>query len=220
MTTAQRFAPHIELATALLPHVHDLTSDASHDLSHLMRVWTNVQRITAREGGDLQVLTAATLLHDCVDVPKDSGQRAMASRLAADKATTLLRDLNWPEAQIDAAAHAITAHSFSANVAPQTLEAKILQDADRLDAIGHIGVARCLYVSGRLNRAIYDPDDPIGADRPLDELQFAMDHFQTKLLKLTAGFQTITGQALAAERHQTVQSFFDGLMAEVTPQPS
>lgn len=216
MTFAAAFAPHDDLAADLLPHVVGTTTDGSHDLSHLLRVWRNVQRLSAHEGGDLAILTAATLLHDCVDVAKDSPQRARASRMAAQRASGILTELGWTDHNIKVVAHAIEAHSFSANVTPQTLEARILQDADRLDAIGHIGIARCFYVSGRLNRAIYDPDDPDAAERALDDAAFALDHFQTKLLRLSGSFQTETGNQLGAARHQVVQAFVDGLLAEVS----
>ena len=117
-------------------------------------------------------------------------------------------------------AHAIEAHSFSANVVPTTLEAKILQDADRLDAIGHIGIARCFYVSGRLGRAIYDPENPDASNRELDDAKYAVDHFYTKLLKLAGSFRTETGSKLGAERHKTTRDFLNGLLTEVSPNHS
>lgn len=91
-----------------------------------------------------------------------------------------------------------------------------MQDADRLDAIGYIGIARCFHVSGRLGRRIYALEDPDGTNRELDDLEFAIDHFQTKLLRLCGSFQTPTGNALAKERHKTVEGFRDGLLREVT----
>lgn len=215
MSISSRFAPNENIAAQLLAVASDITDDGSHDLSHLLRVWKNVQYLVAKEGGDKTILTAATLLHDCVDVPKDSPQRSSTSRLAAHKATEILQDIGWPQSDISAVAHAIEAHSFSANITPVTLEAKILQDADRLDAIGHIGIARCFYVSGRMARALYDPDDPQAKNRPLDDSQFAIDHFYTKLLRLAGSFQTETGRELGAERHDIMKSFVDGLLEEV-----
>ncbi|MFL9960665.1 HD domain-containing protein [Paraburkholderia sediminicola] len=218
MTTAA-FAPFQELAGTLLPHAfdgdHHGNGDGSHDTSHLQRVWKNAAAIHAEEGGDAQVLFAATLLHDCVAVEKNSPLRARASRLSADKAARVLASLGWPPAQIEAAAHAIEAHSFSAGVAPVTLEAKTLQDADRLDALGMLGVARCFYVAGRLGRALYDPVDPHAAHRPLDDTRYTLDHFQTKLLKLASGFQTATGARLAGIRHARLQRFVDEFSDEI-----
>jgi uncharacterized protein len=214
MTTAA-FAPFQDLARTLLPHAFDDNGDASHDTSHLQRVWKNAAAIHAEEGGDAQVLFAATLLHDCVAVEKNSPLRAQASRLSADKAAHVLRLLGWSNVQVEAAVHAIAAHSFSAGIAPATLEAKILQDADRLDAIGMLGVARCFYVAGRLGRALYDPADPHATQRPLDDTRFTLDHFQTKLLKLAFGFQTSTGARMAAIRHARLQRFVDEFADEI-----
>ncbi len=162
-------------------------------------------RIHAGEGGDGTVLAASVLLHDCVAVEKNSPLRAQASRLAAEKASGILAGLGWRQADIDAAAHAITTHSFSANIEPQTLEAKILQDADRLDAIGMVGAARCFYIAGRMGSALYDPADPLAKDRPLDDRAFAIDHFETKLFKLADGFRTETGRELAKARHERLK---------------
>ncbi|MFM0220779.1 HD domain-containing protein [Paraburkholderia dipogonis] len=213
--TQAAFAPFQDLARTLLPHADDDNGDGSHDTSHLQRVWKNAAAIQAEEGGDAQVLFAATLLHDCVAVEKNSPLRAQASRLSADKAARVLASLGWPQAQVEAAAHAIEAHSFSAGVTPTTLEAKTLQDADRLDALGMLGVARCFYVAGRMGRALYDPADPHATQRPLDDTRYTLDHFHTKLLKLSAGFQTATGARLASLRHDRLQRFLDEFSDEI-----
>lgn len=209
------FAPFDDLATLLLPHTVAEKVDGSHDASHLQRVWNNVCAIRDVEGGDPEILIAATLLHDCVSVEKNSPFRSSASRLAAAKATELLTDMGWGEERIDAVAHAVEAHSFSAAITPETLEAKILQDADRLDALGMIGVARMFYVSGRMGGGLYDPQDPHAADRDYDDKRFAVDHFHTKLFKLADGFQTSTGARLAQVRHTRMRRFLDELMEEV-----
>jgi uncharacterized protein len=213
--TKPAFAPFQDLARTLLPHAYDDNGDGSHDISHLQRVWKNAAAIQAEEGGDAQVLFAATLLHDCVAVEKNSPLRAQASRLSAEKAARVLASLGWPRAQVEATAHAIEAHSFSAAVTPTTLEAKTLQDADRLDALGMLGVARCFYVAGRMGRALYDPADPHATQRPLDDTRYTLDHFHTKLLKLSAGFQTTTGARLASLRHDRLQRFLDEFSDEI-----
>ncbi len=211
---AARFGAEAELAALLLPHATG-EGDGAHDIAHLLRVWKAADAIRAIEGGDVRILVAAVLLHDCVAVEKNSPERPFASRLAAEKASGLLRDLGWTEDAIAATAHAIAAHSFSAGIAPETLEAKILQDADRLDAIGMIGVARCFYIGGRLGSALYDPFDPEAADRPLDDARNALDHFPAKLLKLAAGFHTETGRAMAAIRQGRLHVFLDALADEI-----
>jgi len=206
---------HRSLADTLLPHALHREGDGSHDESHLQRVWKNVTRIQAEEGGNTEILLAATLLHDCVTVEKDSHLQSQASRLAAKKASRLLTDLEWGDDKVTAVAHAIEAHSFSAGIVPETLEAKILQDADRLDAIGVVGVARCFYVAGRLGSDLYDPADPEAQDRPYDDKRYTIDHFQTKLLKLASGFQTGAGARLAELRHARLQRFLDEFMDEI-----
>lgn len=209
------FAPFGDLAARLLPHV-DGGDDGSHDLSHLTRVWHNMRAIHAVEGGDADVLAAATLLHDCVAVEKDAPNRADASALAARRARGVLIDMGWAPDLCDAVEHAIHAHSFSANLTPRTIEARILQDADRLDAIGAIGVARCFYVAGRMGSQLYDPLDPDGAARDLDDRRFALDHFTTKLLRLSDGFQTATGRAMAKARHDRLADFRQAMLDEIS----
>ena len=215
MTTPDIFAPFTALAAQLLPHACDNADDGSHDIAHIARVWANARTIHAAEGGDGRVLCAATLLHDCVSLEKDAADRSQGSRMAADKARVVLKGLEWDEADVDRVSHAIVAHSFSANVTPTTIEAKILQDADRLDAIGLIGVARCFYVAGRMGSGLYDPADPRAQKRELDDKAFAIDHFDTKLLTLADGFQTATGAAMAQDRHAALLTFRDGLLAEI-----
>ncbi|KPY59669.1 HD domain-containing protein [Pseudomonas amygdali pv. sesami] len=218
--TAASFAPFQDLASLLIPHTHAEKIDGAHDVSHLLRVWKNVCAIRDREGGDARVLIAATLLHDCVSVEKDSPFRSSASRLAAARARELLTEMGWDEESIAAVAHAIEAHSFSAAITPLTLEARILQDADRLDSLGMIGVARTFYVSGRMGRQLYEPNDPHASQRPYDDMNFAADHFHTKLLHLADSFQTDTGTQMAKIRHDRLKRFLDELMEEIgAPQP-
>ena len=209
-----QFSPFESLAARLLPQV-DEGGDGSHDVTHLARVWANARRIAAQEGGEAELLAAAVLLHDCVAVEKSSPLRAQASRLAAERARAILAGLGWDASRIAAVAHAIEAHSFSAGIAPQTLEARILQDADRLEAIGAIGIARCFYTAGRMGAALYAAHDPRADHRTLDDRSFAIDHFRTKLLTLQDGFQTATGARLARERTQFVADFLAAFEAEI-----
>jgi uncharacterized protein len=207
------FAPFETLASSLLHHIK--TDDGSHDVAHLARVWSNARAIQQAEGGDAEILTAATLLHDCVAVEKSSPLRACASRLAAEHAVTLLAPLGWTSDRLDRVAHAIAAHNFSARITPETIEAKILQDADRLDAIGAIGIARCFYTAGRMQSFLYDAEDPAARHRALDDRNFAIDHLPAKLLTLTDGFNTTTGKLMARERHARTESFLAAFLAEV-----
>lgn len=211
---ADRFLPYAELAAALLPLNSD-EGDGSHDISHVERVWENARRIQAEEGGDLEAIAAAVLLHDCVHVPKNSPLRSGASRLSAERAARALETLSWPRARIDVVAGAILTHSFSAGLAPTSLEGQILQDADRLDAIGFTGIARCFYTAGRMGSQLYERADPRGATRELDDAAFALDHFALKLFKLADGFRTAAGRRLASERALVLRSFYEGMLLEI-----
>lgn len=213
----EHFTPFQDLANRLLPHTLATQGDGAHDFSHLLRVWKNVCAIRNHEGGEARILIAATLLHDCVAVEKNSPFRASASRLAAARARELLSDMGWDEQCIEAVAHAIEAHSFSAAIAPRSLEAQILQDADRLDALGMVGVARLFHVAGRMGSSLYDPLDPCASARPLDDKRFAIDHFKSKILNLAQGFQTATGARLAQTRHARVERFLQELLEEIDP---
>jgi uncharacterized protein len=214
LSLADAFAPHEALARQLLPHATE-GDDGSHDVAHILRVFKNALRIHAVEGGDGTLLAAAVLLHDCVAVEKNSPLRNQASRLAAEKAAGILEGMGWEKAAIDGVAHAITTHSFSADLTPETLEAKILQDADRLDAIGMVGAARCFYIAGRMASGLYDPIDPLAKERALDDKRFAIDHFEVKLFKLADGFQTEAGRALATERHARLTQIRDMFLDEI-----
>jgi uncharacterized protein len=198
-----------------LSHALDASDDGSHDLSHLNRVWRTARLIAAEEGGDLRLLAAAVILHDCVTVEKDSPLRKQASRLAAEKAEKLLEELQWNSLEIETVSDAIRTHSYSAGLAPSSLEGRILQDADRLDAIGAVGIARCFYTAGRMGSKLYDSHDPQGKDRDLDDRRYALDHFPTKLLRLATGFQTQAGRRMAQERHSRLQAFYDVFAGEL-----
>jgi len=215
MTAAAPFAPFQTLAQSLMPHVIANAGDGSHDTSHLQRVWKNAVAIQAEEGGDTEVLLASAVLHDCVPVEKNSPLRAQASRLSAERASRILSSMGWDALKVEAVAHAIEAHSFSAGIAPATLEARILQDADRLDAIGMLGAARCFYVAGRMGSALYDPLDPQALTRPFDDTRYATDHFQTKLLKLSSGFKTSTGARFAQLRQDRLRRFLNEFLDEI-----
>jgi uncharacterized protein len=191
-------------------------SDASHDIHHARRVKLNAAEIARREGaGDMRRLTAAAYLHDLVNVPKNSPQRSEASRLSAEAARPLLLELGFARDDVAAIQHMIVAHSFSANIAPETLDAKILQDADRLEALGALGIARTFYVAGKLSSALFDGDDPFAEHRDPDDASFAVDHFKAKLLGLAATMKTEAGRAVADERTEYMRGFLAQLAGEI-----
>ena len=135
--------------------------------------------------------------------------------MGADAATTFLRSIRYPERHLQSIHHAIAAHSFSAKIAPQTIEARVVQDADRLDAVGAIGIARCLMLGGQMGRTLYDVDDPFAERRTPDDRVSSIDHFYTKLLTLAATMQTTSGRSEAERRTSFMRDYLDQLRREV-----
>jgi uncharacterized protein len=189
--------------------------DVAHDLEHVQRVMANARALAAAEQARTEIVLPAAWLHDCVTVPKDSPQRASASRLAAAQAVSWLREWGWPEKWLPEISHAIEAHSFSANVAPRTIEAKVVQDADRLEALGAVGLARCLMLGGAMKRPLYAPADPFCEKRSPDDRVSAVDHFYAKLLKLEGLMQTASGRREARRRTEFLQKFLAELKREI-----
>ncbi|WP_345742541.1 HD domain-containing protein [Shewanella algicola] len=133
-----------------------MQQDLAHDLNHVYRVVNTAKALCLSEGAMVEAVLPAAYLHDCFSFAKNHPDRAQSSRYAADKAIAFLQSIDYPTQFSPAIHHAIVAHSFSANVAPQSVEAQIVQDADRLDALGAIGIARCLQVSTSLGVSLYD----------------------------------------------------------------
>lgn len=192
--------------------------DAAHDLGHFRRVYKTALYIAENETeeSDPLVLLAAAYFHDVVNPPKNSDLRNKASTLSADKAAKILTAMAFPQDKIPAVQHAIAAHSFSANIAAESIEAKIIQDADRMESLGAIGIARTMYVSGRLGRSLFHPDDPLAEQgRAFDDKEYGLDHFALKLLKLPAMMQTETGRRLAADRAGYLEDFRRQIAKEI-----
>lgn len=203
-----------KLKTALATHLD--ASDTAHDMGHVERVWANAKTIATQEqNGDLHILIGAAYLHDLISLPKDHPERHTSSALSAMAAAPILANLGYAHSQVEQVQHAITAHSYSAKTPPKTIEAKILQDADRLDALGAIGIARTFAVSGRLGRPIYHTDDPFGQHRSLDDTLYAIDHWPQKLLRLPEMMQTDSGKSLAVNRIGHMRGFLVQLAHEL-----
>ena len=196
---------------------HHSIDDGAHDIAHFRRVWKTALQLNEAEGGGANelVLLAAAYLHDIVSLPKNHPERHLSSRLAARQATTILQELNFPQELLPAVNHAIEAHSFSANIAATTLEAKLVQDADRMEALGAIGLARVFYTSGRMQRAMFDPIDPLAQHRPLDDLAFALDHFFVKLYRIADSMQTQAGRTMAKTRRRLLERYVHDLLEEL-----
>lgn len=190
-------------------------TDAAHDLSHVRRVVANAKRLAASEQARLEIVVPAAWLHDCVTLPKDSMQRDIASAQAARAASDFLDSAGYPAELIPDIRHAIEAHSFSARIAPRTREARVVQDADRLDALGAIGIARCLALGGAMGRALYDPGEPFPETRAPDDASNMLDHFYVKLLRLADTMTTTFGQAEARRRTAFMREYLQQLGQEI-----
>lgn len=192
-------------------------TDASHDLSHFRRVAETAKQIAKYEKGyvDPLIILAAAYFHDVVSLPKNHPENCFSSRYSAVKAKDILENMSFPQEKIPPACRAIETHSFSAGLTPETIEAKIIQDADRMESLGALGVMRTFYVSGRLQRAPFDPEDMFAKNRPLNDKLFGLDHFYCKLFKLPSMLQTEGGRAIASKRIEFLHYFVNELEKDV-----
>lgn len=199
----------------LIAHHDD--DDAAHDISHFRRVWATARQLSDGENVNLQVLLCACYFHDIVSLPKNHPERSRSSILAAQKTLAILEKefKDFPSELYPAVAHAIEAHSHSANITPRTAEAKIVQDADRLESLGAIGLARVFAVAGRLNFSLFEAEDPFADNRALNDQRYALDHFQNKLLGLPKTMQTAQGRALAMHNARYLVEFMAKMAAEL-----
>lgn len=175
----------------------------------------SAKKLAEKEGADLGVVIPAAWFHDLVNLPKNDPRRSKASRMSADEAKSFLQTRGYDLGSFEAIGHAIEAHSFSAGIEPRTIEAKIVQDADRLDALGAIGIARCFSVGALMGRPFYDPFDPFAEQRPLDDRKYTIDHFPVKLLKLVGTLQTAAGREEGVRRTQWMKSFLERFSEEI-----
>ena len=195
--------------------VANMKTDLAHDMLHVKRVVTLAAQIASEEQAELNVVLPAAWLHDCLSYPKNHALRSLSSLHAADKAIIFLRSINYPEAYLLPIHHAISAHSVSGGVVADSLEAQIVQDADRLDALGAIGIARCIQVSSQLDRPLYSPEDAFAVDREINDQTFTIDHFYQKLLKLAASMNTEVGKEIALQRTRFMESYLQQLALEI-----
>lgn len=208
-------SPYVKPSLEILRSI--MIYDGAHDEGHLIRVSRNALRF-GEDKADKDILLPAVLLHDLINVPKsDKENRPKASRMSADVAVEELRKLapTIPDDICDGIHHAIHAHSYSAKITPATREARCLQDADRLDALGLIGIARCMAVSGIMNRPLFDPIDPLAEHREVDECAWGLDHFQTKLFYLWETMNTSQGRTEAYRLTQKMRRFHKELCQEI-----
>jgi uncharacterized protein len=191
-------------------------ADPAHDFSHILRVCRNARFIGEREGADMQVLLLAALLHDAGSGSKlAKGAKAESVSRSLKIAKDFLIEKGIAEDVMKKVLYAVEVHSFSRGIVPATLEARVLQDADRLDAMGAIGIARVFLTGGSLKRELYDPKDPFCRNREPDDERWNLDHFYRKLLKLESGMHTETARALARERSMVMNRYLLDLQKEI-----
>jgi uncharacterized protein len=193
------------------------SDDLSHDADHLRRVYSWAIRLAPEAGVGPDLAGAAALVHDLVAVPKeDAAQRPLAGERSAACAAAPLATAGYTEAEIGQIAEAVRTSSWSRGLAPTGPLGKVLQDADRLDAIGAMGIARTFacaqtMVSRGRRLRLCHPQDPLARSRAADESSYAVDHFFTKLLQLAAGMHLPSAQQEAARRQAEMLAFLEAL---------
>lgn len=198
---------------------HELGNDPAHDLAHFERVAQTATQLCEAEGGKWEVVLPAAWLHDFVIIAKNDARRSQASKLSAEAAIAYLQSINYPEEFFSEIAHAIEIHSFSAKLEAKTLEAQIVQDSDRLDALGAIGIARCFATAGVMKSSLYEPHDPFGLSRARDDRAFALDHFYVKLFEIVKTLKTAAGRREGEVRLETMNYFIQELGRELGKSP-
>lgn len=190
--------------------------DPAHDHAHFLRVVTTARRLAHSEGAKLEVVIPAAWLHDLVNVPKNDPRRSIASKLSGEQAVEFLRGAGYPEIYLEEIRHAIEVHSYSARIEAKSIEASVVQDADRLDGLGAIGIARVFTVGGLLGRRIYEPSDPFGdGGRKLDDLENTLDHFFVKLFDTAESLRTPAGKEEGKRRVQGMRLYLTELGREL-----
>ncbi len=190
-------------------------NDPAHDFEHVLRVYANAERICKKEKADKKLILSAVLLHDIISLPKSYKRSKTSSTKSAIKAKKILQQLPYSNDEIKIIVDAIESHSFSKNKTPKTLEGKILQDADRLDALGAIGIARTFAVGGAENRSFYNSSDPFCSSRKPDDQEWTVDHFFKKLLVIESKMNTKSGKIEAKRRTKVIKKFLNDLKKDL-----
>jgi uncharacterized protein len=188
-------------------------ADAVHDFDHVLRVLALAEHLARVEGADMEIVRTATLLHD---VARGHGDRMVAdhAQAGAELARQLLA--GQPPEKVEAVAHAIAAHRFRTGPAPQTLEAQVLHDADKLDAIGAIGVARAFAYGGHEGQRLWTevPPDYVESQDSRDQ-HTPVHEYHIKLVQIKDRLLTGSARRLAQERHDFMVAYFERLEREV-----
>ena len=192
-----------------------IENDSAHDFEHIMRVYKNAKKLCKQEKVNEKLVLCAVLLHDIVSYPKSDKRSKNSSIDSAKKAIIILKRYGFTENEITIISDAIREHSFSQKKTPKTIEGEILQDADRLDALGAIGIARVFATGGSLKRPFYNTDDPFCKKRNADDKIWTLDHFFQKLLKLELLMNTKSGKIEAKKRTRILNEYLKQLKQEI-----
>jgi len=188
--------------------------DPSHDIYHTLRVLNNAEYIAKYEGGDLEVIIPSALLHDAVNHPKNDPRSRYSANESAIVAREILKQFpGYDPAKIIKVEESIIEHSYSNGIRPKSLESKIIQDADRLEATGAISIMRTFSSTGQMKRAFYNPEDPFCEQR--EPGNYALDLFYKRLLKVGDQMNTKTAKRLAEKRTKFLYSFLEQLKDEI-----
>jgi uncharacterized protein len=192
-------------------------AESGHDFDHVLRVYALAERLASAEGADLEIVRAAALLHDIARADEDAAGSGDHAQMAAERARALLLGRGAPADRAEEVAHAIAAHRFRGSTPPQTLEAKILFDADKLDSIGAIGIARAYAISGVLNQRLWSEvaPDAVATHDQHNSNHTAVAEFVVKLSKVRERVYTSAARTIADERHAYMADFFARLEREV-----
>lgn len=200
-------------------------AEVAHDLQHVLRVYGWCLALADEAGADPDLCGVAGLVHDLVAVPKHLADRPLGGERSAEAARTLLPGLDYSLGEVETVVDAVATHSWSRGLPPRSAVGMVLQDADRLDALGAIGALRNAAVCqamahaeptvGLHARALMHPTDPLGStDRPLDDRIWAIDHWAVKLLTLRDSMHLPSAKAEAARRHTWMLGFLEQLRHE------
>ncbi len=207
--------------TSLIQRLHEVAQSRcarngpAHDFLHVIRVMENARHIGLAENADLDIVLPAALLHELFNYPKGHPQSHLSGEVCAEHATDALRQHDCPAHLIDPITECIRVHAFSRGLVPATIEGRVLQDADRLDAIGAIGIARCFATCAEMSVPFYQSDDPFCHSREPDDRKWGLDHFYRKLLRIPDGLHTATARAVAGDRIRIMQTFLAQLRREI-----
>jgi len=192
-----------------------LNARGSHDWDHTERVYTLCLRIGRKEKADLEVLRLAALLHDIGREEEDrSNGRVCHGEKGAALAKEILKKHGVEKEMAERIIHCIETHRFRRNRLPQSLEAKILFDADKLDSIGAVGIGRAFLFAGEVGARLHNPDMNLKKTKPYTKEDTAYREFLVKLRKIKGRLFTREGKRLARERHRFMTEFFNRLNKE------